>query len=247
MLSVIILTKNEEEVIADCIESVKDIADEILVIDSNSEDRTVEIATRLGAKIIQHEFKNFSETRNFALRKAQGDWILYIDADERATQEFIYEIRSLIRKKDPPYGIGGYYIKRKTYYLERDWDFTDRVQRLFYKKFFIEWHGKVHESPRIKGKYLEITAPILHFTHRDLSKMLEKTNEWSEYEADLRFKSHHPRMNVVRFLRVMITGFIRSYVFEKGYKNGTEGIIESVYQAYSMFITYAKLWEKQNK
>lgn len=247
MLSVIILSKNEEDVIADCIESIKDLANEIIVIDSKSSDRTVDIAKRLGCRVIIHEFKNFSDSRNFVLSHARGQWVLYLDADERATPEFIYEVRSLIRKKDPPYGIGGYYIKRKTYYLGRDWDFTDRVQRLFYKKFFIEWHGKVHESPRIKGKYIEITAPILHFTHRDLSKMLEKTNEWSEFEAELRLQSHHPRMNVIRFLRVMITGFIRSYVYEKGYKNGTEGIIESVYQSYSMFITYAKLWEKQNK
>ncbi len=93
----------------------------------------------------------------------------------------------------------------------------------------------------------EIVAPVHHFTHQNLSQMLTKTIEWSDHEAKLRFDAKHPVMTPLRFVRVMITGFMDSYIQGKGYKNGTEGFIESVYQAYSMFITYAKLWEKQNK
>ena len=86
MLTVIILTKNEEEVIADCLDSVRDISDEVLVVDSGSEDRTPDIAEKFGAKVIHHSFENFAEQRNFAMSKARGDWVLYIDADERVTQ-----------------------------------------------------------------------------------------------------------------------------------------------------------------
>ncbi len=118
---------------------------------------------------------------------------------------------------------------------------------MFYKDRFIEWKGVVHETPKIKGEFGEISAPVLHYTHRDLTLMVDKTNKWSEYEADLRWKSHHPRMNVLRFIRVMATAFIGSYIGEKGYKNGTAGLVEAIYQAFSMFITYAKLWEKQIK
>ena len=107
------------------------------------------------------------------------------------------------------------------------------------------WHGVVHETPEVQGSLETINEPILHFTHRNLEQMVAKTNDWSEYEANLRVRTDHPKMNFFRFIRVMATGFTRSYIFEKGYKNRTAGLIESVYQAFSMFITYAKLWEKQ--
>jgi len=246
MLSVLVLTKNEEDVIADCLESVKDIADEILVIDAKSDDRTPEIAQHLGAKVISHEFQDFASQRNFAFSKAKGDWVLYLDADERATSEFKTALQKILQHHREENGIGGYYIQRKTFFYGKDWGLTDRVQRLFLRKQFIEWKGIVHETPKIKGSFGEISEPILHYTHRNLSQMLAKTNEWSEYEADLRFKSHHPKMTVLRFIRVMATGFFKSYFQENGYKNGTEGFIEATYQAFSMFVTYAKLWEKQN-
>lgn len=244
-LSVIILAKNEEEVIADAIDSVRDVADEILVIDSKSTDRTVEVAEFAGAKVIKHKFENFAAQRNFAFSKSKCDWVFYIDADERATPEFKKELQKIIQKKNPEFG--GYFIRRKTYFFGRDWGLTDRVQRLFFRKKFIEWYGVVHETPKIHGKFEEITPPILHYTHRNLFQMLEKTNEWSEFEARLRFDSHHPRMNGFRFIRVMMTAFFDSYIRQKGYKNGTEGVIEAIYQTFSIFITYAKLWEIQNK
>jgi len=105
----------------------------------------------------------------------------------------------------------------------------------------------VHETPTIKGAFGEIERPINHYTHRSLSQMVEKTNEWSEYEAELRIKAGHPEMTWWRFFRVIVTAFFKSYVFEKGYKNGTEGIIEAIYQSFSIFITYAKLWEMQRE
>lgn len=241
-LSIIILTKNSEEAIADCIESLKNFGDEILLVDSKSTDRTTEIAERLGARVIVHDFENFSSQRNFAMQKASYDWVLYIDFDEQSTEEFKKEVRKIIESNED---FNGYYIRRKTFYYGKDWGLTDKVQRLFFKPRFVEWYGVVHETPKIKGEFGIITSPILHYTHRNLSQMIEKTNEWSDFEAELRIKSGHPKMSTWRFFRVMITAFIQSYFFQKGYKNGTEGIIEAIYQSFSMFITYAKLWEKQ--
>lgn len=245
MLSVIILTKNEENLIVDCIESIKGFADEIIVIDSDSEDRTREIAEKLGARVFQHTFVDFSDQRNFGAKNAQGDWILYLDADERATPEFKNEVKEVIVRFDKNSETHGYFIRRKTFFYGKDWHHSDKVQRLFYKEFLKGWKGAVHETPKIEGKFSEILFPIFHFTHRDLSEMVEKTNEWSEVEAELRYKVHHPKMATWRFFRVMTTGFLKSYIFEKGYKNGTGGLVEAMYQAFSMFITYAKLWEKQ--
>ena len=175
-LSNIILTKNEEEVIADCLESLKGLGDEIIVVDAESSDRTTQIADHLGAKIITHKFLDFASQRNFGMSKALGDFVLYIDADEQLTPEFKGEVRQIIDKFDKSGSIGGYFLRRKTFYFGRDWDFFDRVQRLFYKNNFKEWYGVVHETPKIKGTFGTISAPILHFTHRNLFQMLEKTN-----------------------------------------------------------------------
>lgn len=243
-ISGIIITKNEEEMIEDCVKSLS-FCDEVIVVDSYSTDNTVSITERLGAKVVQTKFTDFSAVRDFALSLSLGDWILYLDADERATDEFKQELVETIKNYREGSGIGGYFIRRKNFYYGRDWNYIDRVQRLFYRKFFIGWEGKVHETPRIKGKFGKIKSPVLHYTHRDLTKMVEKTNEWSEFEAELRFKAHHPKMNLFRFVRVMLTSFVKSFFFEKGYKNGTAGLVEGIYQAFSMFITYAKLWEKQ--
>lgn len=245
MLSVVVITKNEEDVIADCIDSIRDIAQEIIVIDSKSNDRTTDIARQNGAKVYEHEFKDFSDQRNFAFSKATNPWILCLDADERATKEFNQELIETLRNFNEEGDIGGYFIKRKTFYFGRDWGFEDRVQRVFFKKRFKKWVGVVHETPKIIGEFGLLESPVLHFTHSDLTRMLEKTNAWSEYEAELRYTSHHPKMNTLRFLRVMLTAFFNSYIMQKGYKNGTEGLIEAMYQSFSIFVTYAKLWEKQ--
>lgn len=247
MLSVIILTKNEEDIIGSSIKSIKPIADELIVIDAGSTDSTPEIAQELGAHVVTHQFKDFSYQRNFAFKQAKGEWILYLDADEVATPQFVDEVSRIINYHNKESNINAYVLSRKTFYYGHDWGFTDHMPRLFLKDHLKTWQGVVHETPIINGSFGTIKAPILHYTHRDISSMLTKTNEWSEYEAKLRFESNHPHMNSIRFLRVIITGFIESYVKNKGYKNGTYGIIEGLYQAFSLFITYAKLWELQNK
>lgn len=247
MLSVVIITKNEENVIADCIDSIKSVATEIIVVDSGSDDRTAEVAKHAGAKVFVHAFEDFSSQRNFAMSKASNAWVFYLDVDEQATAEFNKELIQKIRTFDEDSNIGGFFIRRKTFYFNKDWGSVDKVQRVFFKRRFKKWEGVVHETPKIVGEFGVIESPVLHYTHGDLSQMLSKTNEWSEYEAELRHNAHHPKMNALRFVRVMSTAFIRSYILDKGYKNGTEGLIESIYQAFSMFVTYAKLWEKQIK
>ena len=245
MISVLIITKNDGDVISECIKSVKDLANEIIVIDGGSEDNTIEVSEELGAKVIKNPFKNFSDQRNLALSLAKNDWVFYIDSDERATPEFISEVKKKINETSVGSVVAGFYVRRKTFYLGRDWGFSDKVERVFRRNKLKGWHGVVHETPDVDGRLETINEPMLHSTHRNLEQMVEKTNDWSEYEAELRIKANHPKMNVFRFLRVMTTGFIRSYILEKGYRNGTAGLIESIYQAFSMFITYAKLWEKQ--
>lgn len=242
MLSVIVLTKNSEETIKKCLASIKNFGDELVVIDSGSSDKTPEIAESFGAKVISKKFIDFSDQRNFGMDKTTGDWTLYVDSDEELTEKFKEELLSKISQKDH---LGGYFIRRTTYYFGKNWGLTDKVQRLFLRSKFIEWSGTVHETPKVEGDFGVIDSPVNHYTHRNLSQMIDKTNEWSSYEAELRLKAGHPLMTPWRFFRVMITAFFSSYTRGKGYKNGSLGVIESIYQSFSMFITYAKLWEKQ--
>lgn len=247
MISTIIITYNEEEVLERCLKSLQGFTDEIIVVDSYSGDKTQEIAKRHKAKIIEQKLTSFAEQRNEGLKHAKGDFVFYLDADEEITSEFKKEALGLVKEYNPESNTAGYFIKRKTYYFGKDWGLTDSVQRLFYKKKLKEWFGVVHETPRVEGVFDVISAPINHFTHRSLEQMLEKTNRWSVYEAQLRLKANHPPMSWWRFPRVMIPEFFKSYIGQKGYRNGTAGFIEAIYQSFSIFITYAKLWELQNK
>lgn len=244
-LSVVIIVKNEEEMIGECLQSVRKLTDEIIVVDGGSEDKTVEIAKKAGAKVLVYPSNDFSQSRNFALRQAQGDWILYVDADERVTPELVQSIKhqiSSIKNEE----ISAYRVKRKNFYLgNHEWPYIEKIERLFKKDALLGWQGKLHESPIVKGMIGELSGFLLHFTHRDLSSMVEKTIEWSEIEAELRFQAGHPEISWWRFPKVMFGEFYNYFIKQKGFKAGTVGIIESIYQAFSIFVTYARLWEKQ--
>jgi len=140
-----------------------------------------------------------------------------------------------------------YHIRRRNFYLGRQWPVQDKMQRLFLKEKLIRWEGKLHETAVIDGEMGDLQEPLIHNTHRTLSEMVEKTNQWSQFEAQLRYEAHHPNVVWWRLLRVMATGFFQSFIREGGWRAGTVGWIESLYQGFSMFITYAKLWEMQEK
>ena len=238
-ISVIIIARNEGARIAGCIGSIS-WADEIIVVDNGSTDDTVSIAKKLNAKIIEQHGINFSALREYGAAGASGKWFLYIDADELVTTELRKEIEEKITEST-----SAYYISRKNYYLGHEWPTKDKMIRLIRKDALISWKGKLHEHPEIRGEIGNLKESLIHNTHRTLSEMVEKTNEWSEIEADLRLRANHPHMVWWRFFRVMISAFWRSYIVEGGWKAGMAGWIESIYQMYSMFITYAKLWERQ--
>jgi glycosyltransferase involved in cell wall biosynthesis len=243
-ISAIIITKNEENLIADCIDSIG-FCDEIILVDNNSIDRTADLAKKLGAKVVEANTSDFSDLRNIGLKHSSGKWTFYIDADERASEELRKSILE-VTKNEVKYS--AFKIPRKNYYLGKtEWPKIEKMERLFLKDKLKSWKGELHETPIFEGEAGELGGYLFHFTHRNLTQMLEKTIKWSDTEARLRLRANHPKMTWWRFPRVMVTSFFDSYIKQKGYKAGTAGLIESIYQAYSSFVTYAKLWELQNK
>lgn len=245
-ISAVILAKNAENLIADCIDSLA-FCDEIIVIDDNSSDRTPEIAKHMGASVFPYESESFAKKRNLGLKKAKGKWVLYLDVDERLSKELVQSIKKVIDSKRDNYS--AYRLQRQNYYLGNNpWPTIEKLERLFKKVKLEEWYGDLHESARVDGPIGDIDEGVIkHFTHQDLTSMLDKTIKWSKIEADLRMKADHPPMAWWRFYRVMWTAFYDSYITQKGYTVGLAGFIESMYQAFSMFITYARLWELQQK
>jgi len=251
-LSAVIIAKNEEELIGDCLKSVK-WADEIVLVDSGSTDRTPAIAKRHKAKVINvpTDKMKFSYWRNKGLEKAKGQWILYIDADERVTPKLREEILKAISKPQSTKKFTAFEIPRRNFYLGQEMRFggawPDYVKRLFLKKALKGWRGELHERPLFEGSLGRLKNPLIHLTHRDLSSMLEKTRRWSRIEAELLAKAHHPPVVWWRIGKVMLAEFWYRGIKLQGLRDGVVGLIEVVFQMFSRFVTYARLWEIQNK
>jgi len=244
MLSVAIITKNEENRIKACLESVK-WADEIIVVDSGSEDNTLKIAREYTEKIFEVSLQDFSSLRNLATEKTSGDWVLFVDSDERVLEPLKKEIEAMITLSD----YSAYAISRKNIIFGQEVKYgpfwPDWVVRLIKKQDFNGWVGKVHEYPKFRGKLGYSKNSLLHLTHRNIDQILLKSLEWSKIDAKLRLDSKHPKMSGWRFLRIFITEIFNQGILRKGFFNGTIGIMDSILQAFSMYMTYVRLWEMQ--
>lgn len=249
IISVIILAKNEEEVIKDCLESVRQLADEIILVDNGSTDKTIDIAKKYKIEAISFPTSKpeFAKLRNIGLKAASGKWVLYVDADERVTPELRKEIWRVMA--EPKYG--AYQIPRRNFYLGKEMHYGGAwpgyVKRLFLKEKLIRWERELHEEPVFEGEMGTLKSPLLHFTHRDLASMVTKTLEWSKIEARLLYEAKHPPVTWWRILRMMLTEFWQRGIKLSGWRDGTVGWIEVIFQMFSRFITYARLWELQQK
>jgi glycosyltransferase involved in cell wall biosynthesis len=250
-LSIIILAGNEEKIIQKCLETCK-FANEIILVAANSNDNTKKIAKKTIEKIkiveTNDEYnKHFSKWRNLGLKNATGDWILYIDADEQITPKLKEEILTIINKPKHPY----YVIPRANYFLGKrvrhGGTYPDYVKRLFNKKYFKGYSGILHEEPIIKGTLGYLQNDLLHFTHRDLNSMLQKTIVWTDMESEALYKSKHPQIVPWRIIRMFCTKLWERLIKQKMYLDGTVGWVSSIFEAFDTFIIYAKLWELQRK
>ncbi len=244
MLSVIIISKNEESRIKACLESVS-WADEIIVVDNGSFDQTLDIAKKYTNKIFERSFDNFASWRNFATEKASGDWLLFVDPDERVVDSLRVEIEAMVSFSD----FAAYAISRKNIIFGKEVKYgpfwPDWVIRLIKKSSFEGWVGSVHEYPKFNGKLGYSKNSLLHLTHRNIDQITLKSLEWSKIDAKLRLEMNHPRMSGWRFIRILLTETFKQGILRKGFFNGAIGTMDSLLQVFSLMITYIRLWEMQ--
>lgn len=244
MLTVIIIAKNEEGLIRVCLESVK-WADELIVADNGSTDKTIDIAKEYTGKVFKFNHLDFATLRNKVIEKATGEWVLYVDPDERVLSDLRVEVNELIQSED----FSAFAISRRNIIFgseERYGPFwPDWVVRLMKRSEFVTWVGEVHEYPKFKGNLGYTKNSLLHLTHRNINQVILKSLEWSKIDAKLRLKSGHPKMSGWRFLRILATEIFNQGILRKGFFNGTIGIMDSILQAFSLYVTYVRLWEMQ--
>lgn len=244
MITVIVITKNEEDKIAACLESVK-WADEIVVADNGSTDSTLKIVKGYTDKIIEFKGGDFASLRNKAIEVAKGDWVFYVDADERVLKPLREEVVEIIKRSDK----SAYAVSRRNIIFGVEVDYGpykhDWMIRILKKSDFRTWVGKVHECAQFNGDLGYTKSSLLHLTHRNIDHFVLKSLEWSKIDAKLRLDSDHPKMTKWRFMRILLTEIFHQGITRKGFFAGTVGMIDSVLQAFFLYMTYVRLWEMQ--
>lgn len=240
-LSVIMITRNEEANLERALRSVS-WADEIVIADSGSTDRTKEFATRMGAKVFEVEWKGFGPAKQAAAERATGDWLLSLDADEEISPDLASEIKQVIDSSNP---FPGYAIPRRTQFLGRwilhcGW-YPDHVLRLFRKTAGRFDSALVHERVLLQGDEGRLKGEILHYSYPNLELYLEKLNRYTTLGAEEAW-SEGKRASWFDIVGRPPVAFIKYYVSKRGFLDGLEGFVLCGLSAMSVMVKYAKLW-----
>ena len=257
-VSTIVLTKNEEHNLPDCLATLA-WADQILVVDSFSADATVEIARRHGATVMQHPFSDFAAQHNWAQSQAQHDWVLFIDADERVSPELALEIRRLA-DADQLGRCTAYHIERVHLFSGR-WLFSDparrrvtpryrqhlkrvEVPRLIDRRVAV-WERPLHETVRAPEPHGVLDGVILHYASTNLSAHYESFNSYTDREAAyLQHTLGRLPVGLIEAIARGIRAFLYVYIWRGWYKFGEQGLLMAITNGYAKFMNYAKLWER---
>jgi glycosyltransferase involved in cell wall biosynthesis len=244
-LSVTIIAFNEENNLKDCLESVK-WADEIIIVDSESNDRTIEIAKNYSNKVIIKKWEGFSIQKSFALANTSNELVLSVDADERVSPELKEEIILLLSSNME---FDGYYIPRRNFFLGKEikncgW-YPDHQLRLFKKSKTVVDSRKVHEGFLVSGKCGYLKQNLIHLTHNSLHEVFKKINEYSTLEAEELFTSK--KAKPINIIINPFAAFLSHFIYRKGFKDGVYGLMVSLIHAATKMMTYMKIWDLQHK
>lgn len=245
-LSVVLAVYNEENNLTSCLESVKDLAWEIVISDGGSTDKTVQIAKQFGARIIQTKnLQNFHINKNKAIDAALGDWILQLDADEIVTEELKQEIEKAIDDKN----FNGYWIPRKNLFLDRyltkGGQYPDYTLRL-YRKGKGRLPGKdVHEQAIVEGRVSYLKNDLLHMRDKNFSIYLSRFRRYTDLLAS-QLKDKGQRVNLISFVDYIFIKptfwFIKAYIRHRGYVDGFAGFVFALFSSLRFPVAYYKLW-----
>jgi glycosyltransferase involved in cell wall biosynthesis len=242
-ISAVILCLNEESMIEGALESVK-FADEILVVDSFSTDRTLEIARRYTDRILQHKFEGFAAQKNWAHEQATHDWVINVDADERVTPELATEIRQILQ--NPQHN--AYLITRKNFFLGKEirygaWS-GDKVLRLFRRDKARYPDIQIHSELVLEGEAGRCTSPMLHYSYRSLDDFVRRVQSYSGGGAE-DAKKRGRTGSGWSIAGHSFWHFFKAYIVKRGFLDGTEGLIIAMMGSYYTFLKYGKLYEQQ--
>jgi glycosyltransferase involved in cell wall biosynthesis len=240
-ISAVIITLNEEDRLPDALTSLQGVADEIVVVDSYSTDRTMEIARKAQATVYQNRFEDYGQQKNFALQKAGYEWILNLDADERVSPELKNAIMKLKEKK-PPENVAAFAIKRKAFYLgcwirHSGWS-PDKKVRLF-RKNTASWEGRIHERLQVTGTVSRLPGDILHFTYRDISDHVRRLNRYSSFLAE-EIVRQKKKCLALRLLILPPMTFFRHYIWRLGFLDGFAGLVIATVSSWGTAMKYFK-------
>ena len=248
-ISVIINTFNEKDALARALASVKSLADEIVVVDMESDDGTAEVAKKFDAKLYKHERVSYVEpARNFAIGKATGAWVLIIDPDEEVGGELVSKLKELAQKPKADY----YRIPRKNIifgkWLRHSHWWPDYNIR-FFKKGSVTWNEVIHSVPMTAGRGLDLPAEeryaIIHHNYSSVGKYIERMNRYSEIQAKAILTSGY-KFNWKDLIGKPVAEFLGRFFAGEGYKDGLHGLALSLLQAFSELTVYLKVWQGEN-
>jgi (heptosyl)LPS beta-1,4-glucosyltransferase len=240
-ISAVVLTKNEEENIGPCLDSLK-WADETIVLDSLSDDSTVELARAMGARVHQRRFESYPVQRNAALELASKDWVFFVDADERIPAELAKEIRRAVDEG----GMAGWWVPRRNYIFGKwirhaGW-FPDYQLRLLRRdKARYNERREVHELVDLQGEAGYLENPMIHHNYETVQEFRTRQERYTDYEARMRFESGQ-RARLHSFVLQPLRQFRWRYLTLEGYRDGWHGLLLSLLMAYYELVTYTKMW-----
>ncbi|MFA6923234.1 MAG: glycosyltransferase family 2 protein [Bacteroidales bacterium] len=244
--SIVIITLNEERNIERCLNSVKDISDDIIVVDSYSNDKTKEICKKYDVNFIEYDWKGYSETKNYGNSIAKYDWILSIDADEVVSEK----LKKSLLNVDLNSGFDGFYLKRLNNYcgkwIKHSGWYPDRKIRLWNKNK-AKWEGEVHEKIVLE-KQSEIgclKGNLLHYSYYTIKEHIKRIEKYSDMSAQEYFKKGK-KSNIFKIYVAPVFKFILNYFIRLGFLDGYYGFIICKLTAYTTFLKYYKLKKISN-
>lgn len=245
MISAILITLNEQENINQALESLKNLADEIIIVDSGSKDKTLEIAKKFDAKIYFRKFDNFANQKNFALSKATNEWVLALDADEEIPLALAEEIKDAIKNEQ----IAGYLIPRRNFILEAEikysrWSPDKHIW--LWKKDSGKWVGDIHEEVVVSGEIGLLKNSKIHNSHKTVGEFMQANNFYSSMEAKMLFeaKTHFSFWSMGE--AVLFEFFIR-FFYKRGFLDGVRGFSLAYLMGIYKLSVWIKLWELEYK